>query len=44
LSTPPEEVQVELEKMLLGSDVGQSNVRASRPVNVRSRLVKVSKV
>src|SRR5215469_4370306 len=44
LSTPPDEVQVALEKMLCGSDVGQSNVKPPRPVKVRSRLVKVWKV
>jgi hypothetical protein len=43
-SIPPFELQVELAKTLFGSDVGQSNVNPSRPVNVRSRLVKVSNV
>src|SRR5207302_2027292 len=43
-SIPPFEVQVELAKILLGSEVGQSNVKSPRPPNVRSRLVKVSNV
>src|SRR5437899_12943009 len=44
LSIPPEEEQLELAKILVGSEVGQSKVRSSRPEKVRSRLVKVSKV